>query len=66
MGTDAARAARMLEGSCDRGFSASCVALADLLERGAEGVDPDLDRAHGLLEQACFDGSTSACDRLGH
>lgn len=64
--TEPARAAAMLETGCDRGFAASCVALADLLERGAPGVDADLDRANGLYEQACFDGSTIACDRLGH
>jgi TPR repeat protein len=59
------RAAEMLGGACDRGFAPSCLALADMLE-GGEGVDPDPDRARGLLEQACFDGSTAACDRLGH
>ena len=62
---DDARAAEMLEQACDRGFSASCVALAVRLEDG-RGVEPDAERARGLLEQACLDGSTMACDRLGH
>lgn len=63
--TEPARAARLYEGACDRGFAPSCLALADMLEAG-EGVDADPDRARGLREQACMEGSTLACDRLGH
>jgi len=62
---DAARSAAMLEQACDRAFAPSCVALADRYESG-EGVEPDPERAAQLLEQACMDGSTLACDRLGH
>ena len=62
---DPAAGASMLEQACDRGFAASCVALADRYESG-EGVDPDPEHARALLEGACLDGSTIACDRLGH
>lgn len=58
-------AAQLFEQACDRAFAPSCIALADRLE-GGEGVEPDPSRARGLLEQACMEGSTIACDRLGH
>lgn len=60
-----ARAAGLFEGACDRGNTASCLALADLLERG-RGVDQDLARAEDLIRRACREGSTAACDRMGH
>lgn len=63
--SDPAEAVSLFEQACDHGFTPSCLALADHLERG-DGVEADLDRAHGLLEMACHDGSTIACDQLGH
>lgn len=62
---DRARGAQTLEQACERGLAPSCVAFADRLESG-DGVEADPDRARGVLEQTCLDGSTLACDRLGH
>jgi len=63
--TDPAVAAQLFEQGCDRSFVPSCIAFAEALEAG-DGLEPDPDRARVVLEQACMDGSTIACDRLGH
>jgi TPR repeat protein len=55
-----AEAEQMLGQGCDRGHAPSCVSLAERLEPS----DPERSRA--LYEQACAEGSTDACDRLGH
>ena len=62
---DPARAAQMFERACERSFAPACVAFADVLEAG-DGLATDPERARVVLEQACLDGSTIACDRLGH
>ncbi len=62
---DPARAAEMFERACDSSFTPACIAFADVLEAG-DGLSPDPERARVVLEQACLDGSTIACDRLGH
>src|SRR5688572_15007111 len=42
-------------------------AAPDCLVRLAEEIEAeDPERAHSLREEACFNGSTEACDRLGH
>lgn len=63
--SEPARAVEMLEATCEREHSPSCIALADMVEAG-EGTDADPERAEALLEQACFAGANTACDRLGH
>lgn len=62
---DRTEAAAMLERACDDGFVPSCLALADRLEAG-DGVEPDAARAAELVEMACAEGSSLACDRMGH
>ena len=62
---DRAEAAAMLERACEAGFVPSCLALADRLEAG-DGVEPDPARAAELVEMACAEGSSLACDRVGH
>ena len=62
---DPAVAVERFESACDRGFTPSCLALAERLESG-EGVEPDPERAAQLIEEACMSGSTLACDRMGH
>ena len=63
--TEPSAARQSFENGCDRGFVPACLALADMLERGA-GVEQDLGGARSAREQACMAGSTAACDALGH
>lgn len=58
-------AAAMFGRACDHGHTPSCMALADMLERG-DGIEANAERAAALYDQACFAGSTEACDHLGH
>jgi TPR repeat protein len=60
-----AQAAALFDRACEHGHTPSCIALADMLERG-EGIPADLARAESLWDRACFEGSTEACDHLGH
>ena len=62
---DPVRATRMFERACDAQVVPACIAFADALEAGG-GVEADAERARVVLEQACMDGATIACDRLGH
>lgn len=61
--TDPAAAAKLLASACDGGDMAQCVALADLLERGA-GIDRDLPRARALRKRACDAKHGGACSAL--
>jgi len=50
--------------ACGRGDRPACEAVFDILEKGREGLPPDPDGAHNLLEQGCKAGDAEACSRL--
>jgi TPR repeat protein len=59
------RAASLYARACDLGVGQACHRLGELYRDG-QGVAPDDDRAHALFEQGCRQGSSAACDALGH
>jgi TPR repeat protein len=59
------KAAALYERACELGLPQACHRAGELYRDG-KGVAPDDARAHVLFERGCREGSTSACDALGH
>ena len=55
---------RTYQRSCDGGEVRSCTLLGLIYETGANGDDPDVERAIELYRQACDFGLPSGCTRL--
>jgi hypothetical protein len=59
------KAAALYERACELSLPQACHRAGELYRDG-KGVTPDDARARALFERGCREGSTSACDALGH
>lgn len=59
------KAAALYERACELGLPQACHRAGELYRDG-KGVAPDEARARALFESGCREGSSAACDALGH